>query len=417
MNTEAATIEPSPSISTDAPRGPQMSFADAVRANDHFQKTGERIDLKKDATKDATPPPAKKEAAPLKPTDKAPTTKPNGAEAPSKGIASIKAKTAQTDDKSKVDPTKGAADDDKSQSRWSALKDLEKQHLEIKPKYEAYEKENAELKARLAELEPVSQKYKDIIAERDREDITQSDRYQKEVEAPFNKISQKAWDIAEAAVIKEGMDERGLQMAARKVHENLMEALNEKNSILRERKLKAVLEECDNETPTGNLANLVEKGDELHSIFGLIEEMQKNADLEKAQHANAKKAEKLKTDTEAQQIQAKANEEVIQTLKTNASDVLDEKLLQQAQELAKSNESGPMDIAFRSMAEHLVAPLIEMVRNITAERDTLKKEMKDMEEAKPGIKPSKDSPTDKNLTAHGSLTAAVQSHKEAGGHF
>ncbi len=384
-----------------------QSLANAAAAHAEFERTGK----KPDAPTNAKPVPAKpdkadKPAAPAKP---AAADKPAGSNGePDKGgIGAIKAKaekqpTAADAEKERVAKEKlekeGTLPEDKAkeQTRWKELKAKEAELDEIKPQWEATKKAKEEWEKERAKNEESLKELEQLRRERDFKDFTKSDRYQKEVETPYQKVVKNAMDVAEYAKVE---------------LKDLMKAMQEPNPLKRAKDIKAVLEAGKEEI--ADISTLVTGGQELLEIFAKHDELEKNATLLKEQHENGQKAEKLKAETEAIEISQKAHKEIQDILKNRASDVLDDDTLKEVMDRAIAQKSDdPMDRAFRGQAEFLVPVLIEKNRALAAELETLKTEKKDEREAKPGVKPDAAKPG--AAPKYASLKEAYAEHKQVG---
>lgn len=417
MTTDAAVLDAPPSAPLVNPN--PVSFKDAVVANDHFMRTGKAPE-KPAVTpppadkKDVTPPPSEKKPGAPDPTkqDAPPAAKPDGRG----GLESIKPKV----EPEKKPPTDTPKDKDltpeqKQQKAWEELKSFKEKYGELPTKYEQTEKQLKELLNEKTAWETDRKDLEAWKAERDMRDFTKSDAYKTEVATPFAQVEDSAWEIAVAAVAKEGMNEQEEASLAQPLAQRLMKALNNPNAILRERQVRAILEGATNDIPDGAVANLVSKGETLKALGAKYAEMEKNAKLKLSEHENMQKAEKLKADTEAREILEKSYESVSEILTVNAADVITPEMLANAREAFNKLEKDmkPLDTAFGNLSHGLVPELIQTVRSLKADLAAKEEELKAMESARPGIRPSSETPETKPGPTM-SLGEAVRAHKEAG---
>jgi hypothetical protein len=377
MNPEAGIAEPPPQTTQGAdPQGGPASpgLAAAAAAQAEFDRTGKAPEGYKGPGQPAKKdPPAKKEEGAKK--DEPASDKKAGAigeikpktAAPAKSEEQIKKEAAAKEEALKKAQPGAADEEQKQQTRWK------------------------ELKAKEEELER-----KEAFT-----DVTKTKRYQDEVETPFSKIQDKAEEVATYA---------GIELRV------LMKAMQEPNALLRADKIKEVLEGAKKEVRAENLAILVQHGDELKDIFAKMDKFQKEADTEKAQWENEQKAEKLRVETETQQIRETAQKEALSILKTNASDVLTEEMLTKAFERSKIRRSEPMDDAFRDVSEFLVPSLIELNRDKDTKIAELQADLEAALASRPGIEPTKDKKAGKEAP-YASLKEAAAAEKAAGGQF
>lgn len=396
MDTDTAVMEAPPSSAPNpASTPPRQSLAEANAEHEQFMKTGKMPD------KAPVAPPAKSEAKPA--AEAAPSAKDAKSAAPAvkkpTGLEALKGKPAANGTEKPAAEAK--ADDEKpgEQSRWMELKAKEKRLAEIEPEYEATKKEKAEWEAKMSTVQDSLKELESLRRERDFTDVTKSDTYRKEVDAPYQKVAKIAQDVAEYA-----------QVDAR----DLMKAMQEPNSLLRAKAIKAVLEGGKEEV--ADISELVQGGGTLQDIFARHDELHKNATTLKAQHDNQKNAEKLKADTEASEIMTRAHGEVRDILKSSGAKVLGEDALNAAFEAAQNPRNEPMDNAYRAQSEFLLPRAIEVIQEREARIKQLEEDLAAAGAAKPGIKPDAQKDAGKKAD-HGSLADAVAAHKTAGGHL
>ncbi len=410
MNTEAATMEPPPSAPPSQPgvtpqdKGQPASpgLAAAAKAHEEFLRTGQKppsAPAKKDAPVQKEPtPPAKKEEPAKKPGAGAlADIKPKPAAPPAK-----KEEPKKEEPGKKEQPGVSGEEQAKELSRWKELKAAEDELKELKPKWDATQKEKETWQAEKAKWEEERKELEELRRVRDFTDVTKTKRYQEEVDTPFNAIHDQAEEVA----VYGKMDVNAI-----------MRILNEPNSLVRSKKLAAYIEENSKETiPPDQITKLSLAGDQLKGIFAKMSKFHEEATQQKEQYENQQKAEKLRVETETQQIREKAQNEALSILKTNASDVISEEDLTTAFERSKNRRSEPMDDAFRDVSEFLVPTLIEKNREKDQRIAQLEEELKAATDARPGITPSKDK-ADGKQAPYASLNEAAKAHKAAGGHL
>lgn len=407
MNAEAGIAEPPPQTTTGAdPQGGPASpgLAAAAKAHAEWERTGRAPDqpIKKEPVqKKADTPPKNDEHAKGAIAEIKPKTAP-----PAKSQEQLKKEAAAKDAEKaealkKAQPGAAAEDEQKQQTRWKELKAKEEELERLRPEFDATKKEKEAWLKEKAEFDKKLKRLEELERKEAFTDVTQTKRYQEEVEIPFARIQDKAEEVAKYAEID-------LRV--------LMKAMQEPNALLREDKIKEALDGAKREVKPGNIAILVQHGDEMKDIFAKMDKFHKDAEQEKGQWENEQKAEKLRVDTETKQIMETAQKEAMTILKTNASDVLSEDDISKAFERAKVRRSEPMDDAFRNVSEFLVPTLIEKNREKDARISELEEDLKAALAARPGIDPTKDKKPAKEAP-YGSLKEAADAHKAAGGHL
>lgn len=391
METDTTTIDPpDTSVSRSTSQGSPNDDA-MLRAADATNKPT------------VTPPATKKpDAAPTKPA-----TTPQDAKSANRSLDAIKPKgdaakpNGAKPNASTTTPTD--ADDEKSQTRWQALKAAEARLKELEPKYTEYESKLQQAARERQEWEQKRKDYDDLSQQRDFREVQKRKDWKEKVDAPYNRVMNYTEQVAAYAEVP--------------VRE-LVAAMNETNPLLREDRIRAVLETGKKEIKAGNIATLVEHGNELERIATEAEGIKANAGQLKEQYENAEKAEKLRTDTEASEVMKRAYKEINDTLKVRAGDVINEEMLKDAMEKAQARSHDPMDRAFRHQAEFLVPQLIEMIRSERSSKDAeieqLKADLKTATESRPGVKPKTDVAGKKENV---SIEQATAMHKEGGHHF
>lgn len=381
-------------------------LAEAAKMQTHFEKTGERLDLqpKPAAPKPDAPKPAPKPEA-AKPAAKPQTPLPGG-------LAALTPK-----DTPAAKPGEGDEEASKEQSRWMDLRAKEKLLAEIEPKYKGLSEERTKWEEEKAALQKDRTELEELRRQRDFTDVKKSKRYLEEVETPYQEIASRAQEVAEYA----GVDVRAL-----------MQAMQNPNSMLREDALTELLQEAKRPVKPGNIAALVEKGSELLKLFGKVEEFEKEASLQKAQYENGQNAAKLKAETEAKEVRTRAHKEIRTNILAQGADVLGspefkeifkeaykmdvapDDVMDHVMSLGMDFKDGdPMPSAFNAQAQYYIGPLITHSRNQASEIATLKAEIAELTNARPGIKPTavKPAPGEGKYT---SLAEAAAAHKQQG---
>lgn len=414
MSSIAPPAPPAPAPSAPPPNPNPVSFSEAVKANDAFFKE------KAVTPKPAAPPADKKDTPPPDkgtppPADKKEAPKPDGRG----GLSAIKPKE-EAPKKEAAPPDlnqKPLTPEQKQQKAWEELKAFRDQYADLPTKHEQTAKELEALRAKEQEWSSKQKEFETWQKERDMRDFTQSDDYKAKVQQPFSKIEQSAWHIAVAAVAKEGASDEQLGAAAEPLARNLMKALGNPNPILRERAIKAILEQADNPIPDGVLANFIGKGESIQEINAEYTRMEKEARLRLSEHETQQKAEKMKADTEARQILEQAYDSVAEVLAVNAKDVITPEMIKSAREEYGKIESDmkPLDTAFGNLSHGLVPQLIQKVRDLMSDIAAKEEEIKAMGNARPGINPTGGAPEEKPTNVP--LSQAIQQHREGGYHF
>lgn len=395
MPEETAVLEaPNPGATADTPRA--EDWAKGLAAAAEAQKSGKPLQPAQKATETQKQGAPKQEAkTEAKPSQTPPDAKKGGLDA-------LKAKGApeQKAEAPKQEPAKPEKEDT-SQKRWEALKQAEARLQQIEPEHAQFQQRLADYEKKLAAYEKDQAELSDLRRQRDFNDVTKTPKYIEDVETPFNEIQDRAEQVASYTEV----DLRAL-----------MSAMKEPNRLLRADKVKELLESGKKEVNAAIVSGLVEDGEKMKGIFAKMEKYHAEATEQKTQWESQRKAEKLKAETEAGEVQKRAHEEIRSIFKQRVGDVFTDEDLAEAHDAAQSARTDPMDNAYRGQAEFLFPKAIQRIRDQEDEIAKLKEDLAAATQAKPGIKPTKDATTTTG-NQFGSLQEAVAAHREAGGHL
>lgn len=308
-----------------------------------------------------------------------------------------KLKSEEPAEQAKLETTEGADEypDDapKAQNAWTSIKKRVKELEALQKTWEnersTWNTEKTQWETHRKQLEEKANSWSEDqlkeyqkLKEREAiEYVEQSEAYQKEAQAP--------WDRGNAA-LKEISDYS--QVDAKAIREVLMEP----NKLTRHDKLVELLGSSPKSLSEARIEILAKEamdaGDDLIKAAEAYGRLTKDAAIKREQVAQQEKAAALKAQEEAKKVLRDAISEVDSGLRVQLKDLLDDGILSE-KDLGGGGEDfdmqqDPMDLAFGTRSAHLLPAMAKALRNARREIAQLKEDQKARQAARPGLKPN-----------------------------
>lgn len=300
-------------------------------------------------------------------------------------------------------PKPTTENEDKAQSRWMELKAAEKERNELKPKFDALQRELEATKAKLLKEEDLKH-YESLKVKERAWEVENTPEWRAQITVPF----QQREDYLNRMSQHYGIDK-----------DALWSALDLADPFARGEKLDEVLKSGEKEVPSNVAAAVSQISQDLQVIYGQMDAHRKDA-MDKAGALDSEKSK-------AQEAQERAEAEAYQTESADVYSQLEKKMTnlfgsaelliegQSAADAAKGAVPGdtPRAMAYQAMAGELLPFAQQRILQLETELATYKQEEKDRQQAQPGMEPTAPHiPGAKDKNVPGSLEEAIAQQKK-----
>ena len=257
---------------------------------------------------------------------------------------------------------------DENSREFQTWKELRKAYDEEKKARQSWEKERAEIQAKVpADYEDLKRNYAEMQAHLAERDLTQTPQFQAEIVQPLQALYGDFERVADALKVNKDL---------------LLGAIETTDELTRERKIHELFSALEEPPTPGTIAKLSLKADRIHELMNRQQELLKNApDVTKALKEREEKVQAEKTQKERDAYEQAANVTLQVLAKTVPALMKDGKVdtaaLEEAKLAAKTdwNALKPSQKALALIAPTLLQKQVRAAQAFDAERKALQEEI------------------------------------------
>lgn len=336
----------------------------------------QQVEMRPDQIAQAAAAKAKEQAQPEKPTEEAKA--PVKAQTPLEKLKGTEAAEEKKPDTVVEEPEMPKGMKPEAQDKWKELKLAKAERDQLKPKFEALQKEHEALKAKPpAPDEATVKELEELRQWRAAEDVKSTPEFQQAVAVPIQAKWQELKDMAEHA----GVD-----------YDALLKATDIANKYQRNEAIEKVLRTGEKEISSGVLAEAFDAARELHKLYAEGEKREASArELKNA--INGRKTQE--TAAQAQEREQKwnqASDEIFKIMVANP--VIGDLTKGEMAEVLKSAKlpEDPMDQAMAAQAYHMLPVVAQALKDAKTQIAALERAAAARVKAKPAISQPGDTP-------------------------